>query len=229
MRWGIATKLEAAALFAATVSTLSANLSSAATALTADFVLKFRPGLSPEAQMRWGRAFTFAAGILGIVAALVLAHADTRSLFDKFKEFISVLTAGLAGLFFLGVSPPVIAEEKQDGTVAPKPVAEALTEVEQNFEAETVTTGVRELTMVLQPGETAKLKDFDKLEKLDATGSTNYEELRDWGLLHPEVALLYTLPLPTGQVLDSTAHEVDLTGIQSDQVAETAGLLVYMP
>ena len=95
--------LVAAALFAATVSTLSANLSSAATALTADFVLKFRPQTAPEAQMRWGRAFTFAAGVLGIVAALVLAHTDTRSLFDKFKEFISVLTAGLAGLFFLGV------------------------------------------------------------------------------------------------------------------------------
>ena len=95
--------LVAAALFAATVSTLSANLSSAATALTADFVLKFRPGTSPESQVRWGRAFTFATGLLGIAAALLLAHTDTRSLFDKFKEFISVLTAGLAALFFLGV------------------------------------------------------------------------------------------------------------------------------
>ena len=95
--------LVAAALFAATISTLSANLSSAATALTADFVLKFRPETSPEAQIRWGRIFTFAAGVLGIAAALVLAHTETRSLFDKFKEFISVLTAGLAGLFFLGV------------------------------------------------------------------------------------------------------------------------------
>jgi Na+/proline symporter len=95
--------LVAAALFAATVSTLSANLSSAATALTADFVLKFRPDASPEAQMRWGRVFTFATGVVGIAAALVLAHTDTRSLFDKFKEFISVLTAGLAGLFFIGI------------------------------------------------------------------------------------------------------------------------------
>ncbi len=95
--------LVAAALFAATISTLSANLSSAATALTADFVVKFRPSTSPDAQVRWGRVFTFATGIFGIAAALVLAHTETRSLFDKFKEFISVLTAGLAGLFFLGV------------------------------------------------------------------------------------------------------------------------------
>ncbi len=95
--------LVAAALFAATVSTLSANLSSAATALTADFVLKFRPETTGEAQMKWGRAFTFASGIMGVAAALALAHCDTRSLFDTFKEFISVLTAGLAGLFFLGV------------------------------------------------------------------------------------------------------------------------------
>lgn len=95
--------LVVAALFAATISTLSANLSSAATALTADFVLRLRPSATPEAQMRWGRVFTFAAGVLGIAAALLLAHTDTRSLFDKFKEFISVLTAGLAALFFMGV------------------------------------------------------------------------------------------------------------------------------
>ena len=95
--------LVAAALFAATVSTLSANLSSAATALTADFVLRLRPSMTGETQMKWGKLFTFASGIMGVAAALALAHCDTRSLFDTFKEFISVLTAGLAGLFFLGV------------------------------------------------------------------------------------------------------------------------------
>ena len=149
----------------------------------------------------------------------------------KHNTFLSKLIALLyiAGLFFLGVSPPVIAEEKQDGTVAPKPVAEALTEVEQNFEAETVTTGVRELTMVLQPGETAKLKDFDKLEKLDATGSTNYEELRDWGLEHPEVELLYTVYLPGGQEVPNTAESVDLTGLKSEDAEETARLLGFVP
>ena len=47
--------------------------------------------------------FTFASGIMGIAAALAFTHCDTRSLFDTFKEFISVLTAGLAGLFFIGV------------------------------------------------------------------------------------------------------------------------------
>ena len=149
----------------------------------------------------------------------------------KHNSFLSKLIALLyiAGLFFLGVSPPVIAEEKQDGTVAPKPVAEALTEVEQSFEAETVTTGVRELTMVLQPGETAKLKDFDKLEKLDATGSTNYEELRDWGLEHPEVELLYTVYLPGGQEVPNTAQSVDLTGLKSEDAEETARLLGFVP
>ena len=95
--------LVAAALFAATVSTLSANLSSAATALTADFVLRLNPSMTGESQMKWGKLFTFASGIMGVAAALALAHCDTRSLFDTFKEFISVLTAGLAGLFFLGV------------------------------------------------------------------------------------------------------------------------------
>ena len=149
----------------------------------------------------------------------------------KHNTFLSKLIALLyiAGLFFLGVSPPVIAEEKQDGTMAPKPVAEALTEVEQNFEAETVTTGTKELTMVLQQGETAKLKDFDKLEKLDATGSTNYEELRDWGLEHPDVELLYTVYLPGGQEVPNTAESVDLTGLKSEDAGETARLLGFVP
>ena len=95
--------LVVAALFAATVSTLSANISSAATTLTTDFVVRFRPSLGSDRRLEWGRRFTVLAGLVGVVAALVLAHAEVRSLFDKFKEFISVLTAGLAGLFFLGV------------------------------------------------------------------------------------------------------------------------------
>ncbi len=165
----------------------------------------------------------------------------------------------VAALFVFGVSDPhvymqsstaagtpteaVRTEQAQpaDGQTAPEstaqpqpeagfvPLGEALKVKDVDLAAGTFPSNATDLKLVLQPGETEKLDQFDKLRSLDASGSTNYAELRDWGLLHPEVALLYTLPLPTGQVLDSTAHEVDLTGIQSDQVAETAGLLVYMP
>ena len=158
----------------------------------------------------------------------------------------------VAALFLLGVSPPRIApidtpkpaahveqasvtevgtesEETPMPVETGKPLWEALQETDVTLSAGVFSSGSTDLTLVLQPGETALLDQFNKLQSLDASGSTNYEELRDWGLQHPEVALLYTLPLPTGQVLASTAREVDLTGIQSEQVAETAGMLVYAP
>jgi len=92
-----------ASIFAATISTLSANLSGASSALTSDFVLRFRPGLAPARQIRWSQVFTAATGVVGTGAALALAHVDTRSLFDTFKEVVTVLSSGLAALFFVGV------------------------------------------------------------------------------------------------------------------------------
>ena len=135
----------------------------------------------------------------------------------------------IAALFLLGVSPPVVAETAQDGTVVSKPVAEALTETDQRFTAGTYTTGSTDLSLVLQPGETTKLDEFVKLRSLDATGSTNYEELLDWSGRHPEVDLRYTVTLPDGQVLDNKAEFVDLTGITGEDVEETARLLGFVP
>jgi len=40
---------------------------------------------------------------LGTVAAFLLAHVDLRSLCELFLEVISTVTAGVAGMFFLGV------------------------------------------------------------------------------------------------------------------------------
>ena len=95
-----------AAVFAATISTLSANLSSAATALTTDFVVRFRPTVSDRARVRFGQLFVVLTGLLGTGVAFVFSHLDLRSLCDAFLEIITTLTAGLAGLFFLGIFVP---------------------------------------------------------------------------------------------------------------------------
>ena len=95
--------LVTAAVFAATISTLSANLSAASSALTSDFVVRFRPGISDRAKVRFGQAFVVATGVLGTMAAFGLAHLDLRSLCDVFQEIISTLTAGITGVFFLGI------------------------------------------------------------------------------------------------------------------------------
>ncbi len=95
-----------AAIFAATISTLSANLSSASTAVVTDFIKRFKPGIPGKTQIRCGQVCTYVVGILGILAALSLARMESRALFDNFQEFIAMLTAGLTGLFFMGVFMP---------------------------------------------------------------------------------------------------------------------------
>ena len=95
-----------AAVFAATISTLSANLSSASTALVTDFIKRFNPTISGRMQIRCGQVCTYVVGVLGIASALVLSRVESSALFDNFNEFIAMLTAGLTGLFFMGVFLP---------------------------------------------------------------------------------------------------------------------------
>ena len=97
-----------AAVFAATISTLSANLSSASTAVVTDFVKRFNPGISGKTQIRCGQICTYVVGIIGIMAALTLARMESSALFDNFNKYIAMLTAGLTGLFFMGVFMPRI-------------------------------------------------------------------------------------------------------------------------
>ncbi len=97
-----------AAVFAATISTLSANLSSASTAVVTDFVKRFNPGISGKMQIRCGQVCTYVVGIIGILAALTLARMESSALFDNFNKYIAMLTAGLTGLFFMGVFMPRI-------------------------------------------------------------------------------------------------------------------------
>ncbi len=97
-----------AAVFAATISTLSANLSSASTALVTDFVKRFNPGISGKSQISCGQLFTYVVGAIGIMAALTLARMESSALFDNFNKYIAMLTAGLTGLFFMGVFMPRI-------------------------------------------------------------------------------------------------------------------------
>ena len=97
-----------AAVFAATISTLSANLSSASTAVVTDFVKRFKPDIPGRAQIRCGQVCTYVVGIIGILAALTLARMESSALFDNFNKYIAMLTAGLTGLFFMGVFIPRI-------------------------------------------------------------------------------------------------------------------------
>jgi len=102
-----------AAVAAATMSTLSANLNSAATAVTTDFYrrLWLKDAENAEGSLRMlrcGKVVTVLVGLLGGAFALVLANMDIGSVYDQFLKFLGILTGGLACLFLMGRFMPFV-------------------------------------------------------------------------------------------------------------------------
>ena len=89
-----------AAIAAATMSTISANLNSAASAITTDFYGRLGWGTR---KLRCGKICTLATGAIGGVLALVLANVDIYSAYAEFQRYLGVFAAGLGSLFFMGV------------------------------------------------------------------------------------------------------------------------------
>ena len=110
-----------AAVAAATMSTLSANLHAAASAFTTDFYKRLisprRVSSSPDSALPGvslvpceqrpllvcGKVSTVVVGLLGGGFALVLANGEVYSIYDQFQRFLGVLTGGLGCLFFMGI------------------------------------------------------------------------------------------------------------------------------
>ena len=102
-----------AAVAAATMSTLSANLNSAASAITTDFYqrLIFCNSNTQTTQtlkqstrlLLCGKISTVVVGLLGGTMALWLANADIGNVYDQFQRFLGILTGGLGCLFFMGI------------------------------------------------------------------------------------------------------------------------------
>ena len=93
-----------AAVAAATMSTLSANLNSAATAITTDFYRRLRSKVEVDDGriLLCGKISTVVIGLLGGALALVLANMEIGSIYDVFLKALGVLTGGLACLFLMG-------------------------------------------------------------------------------------------------------------------------------
>ena len=110
-----------AAVAAATMSTLSANLNSAASAITTDFYKRLVVVRSPSRTkeeclhctptpptytsqlLLCGKISTVVVGLLGGAMALWLANADIGNIYDQFQRFLGILTGGLGSLFFMGI------------------------------------------------------------------------------------------------------------------------------
>ncbi len=91
-----------AAVFAASMSTLSSNINSASAAVCADFIRVFAPQITPRAEVAAARTAGILAGLFGIGLACVLATWNIQSLWDQFNTFLGLFTGTLGALFFMG-------------------------------------------------------------------------------------------------------------------------------
>lgn len=97
-----------AAIFAATMSTVSSNVNSISTAFTSDFYQHFFPNSDDKKQLKVARWSGILFGGLGVALALLMATWNIRSLFDYFNYILGLLASGLGGLFFMGIFFPRI-------------------------------------------------------------------------------------------------------------------------
>ncbi|MBQ8050687.1 MAG: sodium/solute symporter [Bacteroidaceae bacterium] len=92
-----------AAIFAATMSTISANINSVSTAFSIDFWKRFRPQTDDKEMLRVARVTCVITGCIGVGIAILMATWNIMSLLDYFNTILGLLTSGLGGLFFMGL------------------------------------------------------------------------------------------------------------------------------
>ena len=97
-----------AAIFAATMSTISSNINSVATAFSVDFYKRSNPSASNKQMVTVARRACIVSGILGMGIALLMATWEILSLLDFFQEILGLLSSGLGGLFLMGIFFPRI-------------------------------------------------------------------------------------------------------------------------
>lgn len=86
---------------------------------------------------------------------------------------------------------------------------------------------INELTLVLTKDDISLLNEYPNLKKIDATGSTCYDELLNYSTNNPDVEVIYNVPLGTTTV---TTSETTLTLAEGSYDYETLKTnLKYLP
>lgn len=92
-----------AAIFAATMSTISSNINSTATAFSMDIYKHLFPQSSDRHILKVARWTCFLAGLIGTLLAVFMATWNILSLLDYFNSILGLLSSGLGGLFIMGI------------------------------------------------------------------------------------------------------------------------------
>jgi SSS family transporter len=97
-----------AGVFAAAMSSLDSSIHSISTAVTTDFLRRFRPNLAAGTYLAFARSLTVIFGVTGTATALVMAAAHVEHLWDLFLGILGLTGGTLAGLFLLGISTKTV-------------------------------------------------------------------------------------------------------------------------
>ncbi len=104
-----------AAIFAATMSTVSSNVNSLSTAYTVDIYRHFAKNSSDSKEVSVARIAGLVMGGLGIGIAILMATMNILSLFDFFNFLLGLLSSGIAALFLIGIFMPNIGSKSAMG------------------------------------------------------------------------------------------------------------------
>lgn len=102
LTWGLAGLL-IAALFAASMSTLSGVTNTAAAMVVRDLVRPFRPNITEHSQAVLGKWVTLVVGIVSTSIALWMANSNIQSMFQVFNKYAGLLGGGMPAVIMLGL------------------------------------------------------------------------------------------------------------------------------
>ena len=97
-----------AAIFSATMSTISSSINSVSTAFTLDFYKRHHFGASERRMLSVARYASLVSGLIGVGFAVMMATWNVFSMLDLFQEILGLVTSGLGGLFLMGIFFPRI-------------------------------------------------------------------------------------------------------------------------
>ena len=86
-----------------------------------------------------------------------------------------------------------------------------------------------ELQLVLSEEELPLLEQFQRLRRVDLSGSTCYAAILAWQQAHPETEVRYTVRFPDGTLAENTAKSLDLSALDPSQAEDAMALLAFLP
>lgn len=92
-----------AALFAASMSTLSSSINSVSTLVAEDFFIKLFKGSTDRQKLLVMKATSMLVGLFGTGTALYMGSLNIQSMFQLWLEIAALIGGGFVGMYFLGM------------------------------------------------------------------------------------------------------------------------------